>query len=263
MTIWIFSEPRRLGQLAVRADGTFAGRLDLPADLALGRHTLQANGVNRAVAEISASFGVLLQAAIVLPNAPSDVVAAPLDEAAEVVWTAPLYGGGGDLLQYVIEVLPAGSAIWRDTAVVPAGEGLALRRRIPGLVNGTAYAFRVSAVNATGRGAPSAPSAAVTPFRPTPVLEVTMLASSLEPTIGDTVTVTIRVRNTGTGASTGTVMPLPEMPRFALATAEATQGTVDRAAGRWTIGRLEVNGEVVLTLRVVVMTGPGALPEAR
>ena len=259
ITVWLFSEPRRLGQVLVRADGTYDGLLDLPVDIELGRHTLQANGVDRRVVERSASLGVLLdQPAAVLPNAPGDVAATPLDGAAEVVWTAPVYGGGGEILRYVIEVRQVGSATWRDTAVVVMREGLILRHRVPGLTNETAYEFRVAAVNATGRGAPSAPSAPVTPFRPTPVLEITMLASSLEPALGDTVTVTIRVKNTGTGASTGTVVPLPEMPRFTLVSTEATQGTVDRTAWRWTIGRLAIDGEVVLTMRVVVTTGPGA-----
>ena len=259
VTVWLFSEPRRLGQVLVRADGTYDGLLDLPPDIELGRHTLQANGVDRRVVERSASFGVLLdRPAAVLPNAPGDVAATPLDGAAEVVWTAPVYRGGGEILRYVIEVRQVGSATWRDTAVVAMREGLILRHRVPGLTNETAYEFRVAAVNATGRGASSAPSAPVTPFKPTPALEITMLASSLEPALGDTVTVTIRVRNTGTGASTGTIVPLPEMSRFELVSAEATQGTADRTAWRWTIGRLEINGEVVLTMRVVVTTGPEA-----
>ncbi|MFB2119968.1 filamin/ABP280 repeat domain-containing protein [Parapedobacter sp. 2B3] len=61
VTIYIFSLPQLLGYIPVQADGTFAGTLAIPADLSLGRHTLQANGVVRNTgAERSVSVGVLV-----------------------------------------------------------------------------------------------------------------------------------------------------------------------------------------------------------
>jgi len=61
VTIYIFSLPQLLGHIPVQADGTFAGALAIPADLPLGRHTLQANGVVRSTgAERSVSVGILV-----------------------------------------------------------------------------------------------------------------------------------------------------------------------------------------------------------
>src|SRR5690606_26607091 len=45
VTVYLFSTPELAGHLPVGADGTYGGSLPVPADLELGRHTLQANGV--------------------------------------------------------------------------------------------------------------------------------------------------------------------------------------------------------------------------
>jgi len=45
VTVYLFSVPELVGHLPVAADGSFGGSLPVPADLELGRHTLQANGV--------------------------------------------------------------------------------------------------------------------------------------------------------------------------------------------------------------------------
>src|SRR5690606_26548904 len=61
VTMYIFSTPQLLGRVPVQEDGTFDGTLSIPADLELGRHTLQANGVVRDTrAERSVSVGVLV-----------------------------------------------------------------------------------------------------------------------------------------------------------------------------------------------------------
>jgi hypothetical protein len=62
VTVWIFSEPRRLGQVLVRADGTYDATIDVPADLPPGRHTLQANGVDGRIVERSVSLGIVVDA---------------------------------------------------------------------------------------------------------------------------------------------------------------------------------------------------------
>ncbi|RQP13831.1 MAG: hypothetical protein EAS52_18735 [Parapedobacter sp.] len=59
ITLYIFSDPQMLGHIPVQADGTFNGTLPIPANLELGRHTLQANGVVRNTKEErSVSVGV-------------------------------------------------------------------------------------------------------------------------------------------------------------------------------------------------------------
>lgn len=61
ITLYVFSEPQMLGHVPVRENGTFEGTLAIPADLELGRHTLQANGVVRNTKEVqSVSVGVLV-----------------------------------------------------------------------------------------------------------------------------------------------------------------------------------------------------------
>jgi hypothetical protein len=57
--IWMFSEPRYLGQLTVAADGTFLGSVEL-AGIAVGEHTLQVNGLSMSGAQRSANLGVVV-----------------------------------------------------------------------------------------------------------------------------------------------------------------------------------------------------------
>jgi hypothetical protein len=59
--LWLFSEPRYLGQLTVGIDGTFGGTVDL-GDVAVGAHTLQVNGSSQGELR-SANLGVLVAAA--------------------------------------------------------------------------------------------------------------------------------------------------------------------------------------------------------
>ena len=42
---WLFSEPRRLGVVRVRANGTFEESLQISADIPIGEHTTQVNGL--------------------------------------------------------------------------------------------------------------------------------------------------------------------------------------------------------------------------
>ncbi len=57
--IWLFSEPRYLGSLAVAPDGTFIGDVDL-VGIVVGEHTLQVNGLSQAGAQRSANLGVIV-----------------------------------------------------------------------------------------------------------------------------------------------------------------------------------------------------------
>lgn len=59
--VWMFSEPRLLGQLVVSADGTFSGQIPL-GNIAIGEHTLQVNGTSSDGASRSAVLGVLVGA---------------------------------------------------------------------------------------------------------------------------------------------------------------------------------------------------------
>lgn len=87
------------------------------------------------------------------PPAPQDVVAQAGDGSATVRFRLP-GDGGAPLTGVTVTASPGGA-----TATGPGDAPV----RIDGLTNGTAYTFTVTATNARGTSAPSAPSAAVTP----------------------------------------------------------------------------------------------------
>jgi uncharacterized repeat protein (TIGR01451 family) len=129
----------------------------------------------------------------------------------------------------------------------------------------TAYAIAPSEVGATLRAVAratnqegaaevtSSPSAVVA--LPAPRLRIAVVASTARPALGDTVTFTVTVRNEGTAAARTTVLPLPDEPRFVRVAGTASQGMVHLVDGHWTVGTLAIDGEAVLTLRVVVRKG--------
>jgi hypothetical protein len=84
--VWLFSEPRFLGELTVNADGTFAGSVAL-GDVEIGEHTLQVNGVSQQGSERSANLGVVVN--------PEGVVDAVL----------PSTGGDQNLMVWLLTVL--------------------------------------------------------------------------------------------------------------------------------------------------------------
>jgi hypothetical protein len=93
------------------------------------------------------------------PGAPLAVAATGGNARATVTWTAPVDDGGSAITSYQVEVL-AGTTVVRTVTGIAAN---ATSTVVTGLTNGTAYTFRVRAVNAVGLGALSAASNAVTP----------------------------------------------------------------------------------------------------
>ncbi|MDX6244581.1 MAG: hypothetical protein QOE76_2304, partial [Frankiales bacterium] len=98
------------------------------------------------------------------PAAPTSVAGVAGDSSAALTWAAPAAAGGSALSDYVVEYATvADPTSWTTFA---DGTSTATSATVTGLTNGTAYIFRVSAVNATGQGAVSASSAPVTPSGP-------------------------------------------------------------------------------------------------
>ena len=90
-----------------------------------------------------------------VPGAPVIGVATPGDAQATVAFTAPASNGGSPITSYTATSAPglrSGICSAPCTSIVVAG-----------LTNGTAYTFTVTATNALGTGAPSAPSNSATP----------------------------------------------------------------------------------------------------
>ena len=91
------------------------------------------------------------------PAAPTGVTAVPGNVSATVSWTAPANGGSA-ITSY--RITPYVGAAAQTVRTVSASATTLI---VTGLTNGTAYTFRVAAVNAIGTSALSTASAAVTP----------------------------------------------------------------------------------------------------
>ena len=97
------------------------------------------------------------------PGAPTAVSATAGQEQATVNWTAPASDGGSSITSY--RVTPYIGTTAQTALSVPAP---ATSKTITGLAAGTAYTFKVAAVNAVGPGPDSSASNAVTPTAPSP-----------------------------------------------------------------------------------------------
>ncbi len=93
------------------------------------------------------------------PSAPTIGTATAGNTSATVNWTAPANDGGSAITSYEVQVLTGGGVV-RTVTGIPA---TATNTVVTGLTNGTAYTFRVVAVNAAGASLPSAESNVVTP----------------------------------------------------------------------------------------------------
>ena len=96
-----------------------------------------------------------------VPGPPVAVLASPGDRIVLLRWTPPLRDGNTAITDYLVDYRRAGSADeWTEVAHPPSPDTL---RPVPGLVNGTAYEFRVRAVNAVGVSDPPLSLAVETP----------------------------------------------------------------------------------------------------
>ncbi len=94
------------------------------------------------------------------PAAPSSVAGTAGNASVDLTWVAPPVAGGAAVTDYVVEYSANGGAGW---TVFTDGTSTATATTVTGLTNGTAYVFRVTAVNTFGNGTASAASAPVTP----------------------------------------------------------------------------------------------------
>ena len=104
------------------------------------------------------------------PTSPVNLSVVASDGTAALVWAVPTSDGGAPVTSYIVERSTDGGLTWA-TATTTSTTGAVLS----GLTNGTAYAFRVIAVNAAGSGAPSAPvtaTPAAAPGAPTSLVLV-------------------------------------------------------------------------------------------
>jgi titin len=102
--------------------------------------------------------GSISNLATCLPGAPTGVTGTPGNGQVSLSWTAPAPNGGSPVTGYRVTPVIGASA---QTPVTFASTATA--QTITGLTNGTAYTFRVAALSASGAGADSTASAAITP----------------------------------------------------------------------------------------------------
>ena len=112
-----------------------------------------------------------------VPHPPTLVHATGGNASAAVTFTAPVNTGGAPITSYTVTASPGGKA----------ASGLASPITVPGLTNGTAYTFTVTAKNIHGMSLPSDPSNSVTPATvPGAPTQVTAFAGHMEATVSFT-----------------------------------------------------------------------------
>lgn len=104
------------------------------------------------------------------PGAPTAVTGTSRNGYAAITWAAPSGDGGSPLVGYLVEESLTGTGAWLPAAgtCAPSLTSSTTSRNCnaTGLTNGTAYYFRVTAVNSFGAGSASSASSAVTPAGP-------------------------------------------------------------------------------------------------
>ena len=93
-------------------------------------------------------------------GAPTAVTGTAGNGSVALGWTAPASNGGSPITGYTVTPFIGTTAQTATRDRLPTGDHL----HGHGLTNGTAYTFTVTATNADGTGAASAPSSAVTPI---------------------------------------------------------------------------------------------------
>ena len=98
--------------------------------------------------------------ALFTPAAPTSVTATAGNAQATVTWTAPSVLAQTPITDYVVQYSSNSGSTW---TTFTDGTSTSAAATVTGLTNGTAYTFRVAAVNGVGTGAYSSASSAVTP----------------------------------------------------------------------------------------------------
>jgi hypothetical protein len=103
------------------------------------------------------------------PAAPTSVTASAGNGQASVSWTAPSVLAQTPVTDYAVQFSSNSGSTWTTFS---DGTSTSASATVTGLTNGTAYTFRVAAVNGIGQGAWSSASNSVTPasFQPSAVL---------------------------------------------------------------------------------------------
>jgi len=106
------------------------------------------------------SNSVIPTGAIAAPAAPSNLIATAGNAQASLTWAPPISNGGAAITDYTVQYSANGGASW---TTFNRAASTATSATVMGLTNGTAYVFRVAAVNSGGTGSFSVASNSVIP----------------------------------------------------------------------------------------------------
>lgn len=135
-----------------------------------------------------------------VPPAPTSVTASSGNAQAVVSWTAPSVLSQTPITDYVVQYSTNGTA-WTTFS---DGTSTATTATVTGLTNGTAYQFRVAAVNGVGTGAYSTASSAVTPASGDPLFGSVALLMHSDSAITDSSAYGRTLTASGASVSTAT-----------------------------------------------------------
>ena len=132
------------------------------------------------------------------PAKPTGLAAVAGDEEVALSWTNP---NDSSITGYQYQQ-KAGAAAWDTTWTdIPGSGATTTSHTVTGLTNGTAYQFRIRAVNAAGNGPQSDPTTAVTPVAdttaPSAPSALALQSPSSSPGMDSTPTITVTVGETG------------------------------------------------------------------
>ncbi len=221
----------------------------------------------------------------VVPTAPVIGTAVAGNAQATVNWTPSANDGGSPILEQEVDVITGGVVVSTVLDIAPAASNVV----VPGLTNGTAYTFRVRAINAIGDSLDSAASNSVTPTEPnvaptvtarTPAVNATGVAvfTNITSTFSEAVTgisgttftlrqgtaangplVAAAVTATATGA---TLNPNANLQPNTLYTARLLTGITDTAGAAlvpvtWSFTTADTNAAPTVTARTPAVNATG------
>jgi subtilisin family serine protease len=102
-----------------------------------------------------AFMGSFTAAPVSTPSSPAAVTATAGNATVRLAWSAPVSNGGANITDYLVQYAPSNSTTTWTT--FNDGVSTTLNATVSGLANGTAYSFRVAAINAIGTGAFTSP----------------------------------------------------------------------------------------------------------
>ena len=104
-----------------------------------------------------------------VPSQPTNLVATPANNQVALNWTTPA-NNGATITDYSIQYSNNGGATWLEWAHTASGLNA---QTVTGLTNGTAYVFKVAAINSAGKGVYSTTASATPASLPAAIASVT------------------------------------------------------------------------------------------